>query len=113
MGILDYVEMPARCVAAQKRFYSEVFGWKFTSYGETYAAHEDSPCQFALNGTGEHDAHAVLPVIRVSDITEAYQSVVKAGGTITLEIFDFPGGRRFHFTDPEGRPMAVYEPVTG
>ncbi len=113
MAILDYVELPAHCVADQKRFYSEVFGWQFTSYGEEYAAHEDSPCQFALNGTGEHDADVALPVIRVTDISDAYRSVVKAGGTITLEIFDFPGGRRFHFSDPEGQPMAVYEAVAG
>ena len=57
-------------------------------------------------------ANTALPVIRVPDIAEAYKSVVKAGGTITLEIFDFPGGRRFHFDDPEGQPMAVYQPAT-
>ncbi len=112
MGILDYVELPAQSVAAQKRFYSDAFGWEFTSYGESYAAHEKDPCQFALNGSGHHQSKTALPVIRVPDIAEAYKSVMKAGGTITLEIFDFPGGRRFHFNDPEGQPMAVYEPAT-
>ena len=111
MGILDYLEMPVQSVAAQKRFYSDAFGWDFTSYGDEYAAHEKGPCQFALNGTGEHQGKAALPVVRVTDIAEAYKSVVEAGGIITLETFDFPGGRRFHFDDPEGQAMAVYEPA--
>lgn len=110
MAILDYIEMPARSVAVQKEFYSKAFGWKFTAYGDTYAAFEDGPCQFALNGTGQHQADAALPVVRVGDIDEAVDAVRNAGGTITLEVFDFPGGKRSHFIDPEGRAMAVYQP---
>lgn len=110
MGILDYVELPVKSVAAQKDFYSEAFGWDFTPYGDTYAAHEKGPCQFALNGTGQHQGNAALPVVRVDEIDKAYDAVKSAGGTITIEIFDFPGGRRFHFTDPEGQQMAVYQP---
>jgi len=112
MGILDYVELPVESVAAQKDFYSKAFGWDFTPYGDTYAAHEDGPCQFALNGTGHHQGAAALPVVRVEDIAAAYGAVKSAGGTITIEIFDFPGGKRFHFTDPEGQQMAVYQPAT-
>lgn len=111
MGTLDYVELPVTSVEAQKQFYSSAFGWSFTEYGETYAAHEEGPCQFALNGTGEHQGASALPVVRVADIAAAREAVIAAGGTITLEIFDFPGGKRFHFTDPEGSQMAVYMPV--
>ncbi len=112
MAILDYIELPATSIEVQKRFYSDAFGWDFTSYGKTYAAHERDPCQFALNGTGEHQSRAALPVIRVADIEAACKSVKAAGGTITIAIFEFPGGRRFHFTDPEGQAMAVYQPTT-
>ena len=31
-----------------------------------------------------------------------------AGGHIVQEIFKFPGGRRFHFTDPSGNELAVW-----
>ena len=110
MAILDYVEIPAASVERQKIFYSDAFGWKFTSYGDDYAAHEYGPCQFALNGTGEHQGDAALPVMRVEDIDAAHAAVKAAGGTITMDIFAFPGGRRFHFTDPEGLQMAVYQP---
>lgn len=110
MGVLDYVEIPVSSVEAQKAFYSEAFGWTFTPYGDTYAAHEEGPCQFALNGTGHHQGNGALPVVRVDDIVAAHDAVKSAGGTITLDIFDFPGGKRFHFTDPEGLQMAAYQP---
>ena len=35
-------------------------------------------------------------------------SVPEAGGTIVRPIFSFPGGRRFHFTDPAGQELAVW-----
>ncbi|RIV89340.1 VOC family protein [Aurantiacibacter zhengii] len=110
MGTLDYVEVPAASVERQKNFYSDAFGWEFKSYGDDYAAHEHGPCQFALNGTGEHQGKAALPVVRVEDIGAAHAAVKAAGGTITVDIFAFPGGRRFHFADPEGLQMAVYQP---
>ena len=31
-----------------------------------------------------------------------------AGGVVTRPIFSFPGGRRFHFTDPAGNELAVW-----
>jgi predicted enzyme related to lactoylglutathione lyase len=30
------------------------------------------------------------------------------GGRIVQEIFEFPGGRRFHFRDPSGNELAVW-----
>jgi predicted enzyme related to lactoylglutathione lyase len=38
----------------------------------------------------------------------ALQYVTEAGGTIVKPIFAFPGGRRFHFTDPAGNELAVW-----
>jgi predicted enzyme related to lactoylglutathione lyase len=34
--------------------------------------------------------------------------VTKAGGVIAKDIFSFPGGRRFHFADPDGNELAVW-----
>jgi predicted enzyme related to lactoylglutathione lyase len=36
--------------------------------------------------------------------------VTAAGGTITVPIFSYPGGRRFHFADPAGNELAVMQP---
>ena len=33
---------------------------------------------------------------------------ISAGGRIVRETFSFPGGRRFHFADPEGNVLAVW-----
>ncbi len=115
MAVLDYIELPVGAVDQELTFYSRAFAWKFTSYGPDYAAHEEGPCQLALNGVeaGGHRTAAILPVIRVEGIEAARDAVTTAGGTITLDIFEFPGGRRFHFTDPDGRELGCYEPTPG
>ena len=111
MAKLDYVEMPVSSAKAQVAFYTSAFGWNFTSYGDDYAAHEEGPCQLAFNGTDHQRTATILPVIRVDDIDAACAAVQAAGGTITLPIFDFPGGKRFHFTDPEGMELGCYQPA--
>ncbi|MBI9086041.1 MAG: hypothetical protein JEZ11_20750 [Desulfobacterales bacterium] len=34
--------------------------------------------------------------------------IENAGGSIIKPIFSFPGGRRFHFSDPNGNEYAVW-----
>jgi len=41
------------------------------------------------------------------------QTILGAGGSIIKPIFSFPGGRRFHFTDPNGNEFAVWSDVNG
>ena len=62
-----------------------------------------------LNGDFEEALSAPLPVIRVDDLEAAFDAVGKAGGTIAKAIFAFPGGRRFHFIDPSGSELAVWQ----
>jgi predicted enzyme related to lactoylglutathione lyase len=52
---------------------------------------------------------APLAVIAVDDLEAAQAAVEQAGGLITQAIFAFPGGRRFHFTDPNGNELAVLQ----
>jgi len=48
-------------------------------------------------------------VILYSEDLEASLAAVKAQGAVIVKsIFDFPGGRRFHFTDPSGNELAVW-----
>ena len=105
---IDYIELPATNVAKSKRFYSEVFGWKFTDYGPDYTSFADG----RLAG-GFTKADAVTPggpllVIFAVDLANAEAAVRKAGGKIVKPAFEFPGGRRFHFTDPSGNELAVW-----
>ncbi|GGD52656.1 VOC family protein [Erythrobacter arachoides] len=114
MAVLDYCEMPVGRVAQEVAFDEKAFGWRFTHYGPDYAAHEEGPCQLALNGTADtQQARAILAVIRVDAIEAARAQVVAAGGTIAVDIYAYPGGRRFHFTDPAGLELACYEPAEG
>jgi predicted enzyme related to lactoylglutathione lyase len=36
------------------------------------------------------------------------KEVARLGGKITREIFEFPGGRRFHFEAPGGGEFAIW-----
>ena len=49
-----------------------------------------------------------LVVIYSGDLAGMQTKVQAAGGAIVKEIFSFPGGRRFHFTDPCGNELAVW-----
>jgi uncharacterized protein len=108
-GKLDYLEMPATggTMDSVKAFYSGVFGWSFTDYGPTYAAFDEG-----LDGGFQADrdeaAAKPLPVLYSEDLEATLVAVEAAGGSIVKPIFPFPGGRRFHFTDPAGNELAVW-----
>jgi uncharacterized protein len=107
-GKLDYLELPATggALDSVKAFYAGAFGWSFTDYGPTYAAFDEG-----LEGGFQADrAEAMpkpLPVLYSEDLEATLAAIEQAGGTIVKPITPFPGGRRFHFTDPAGNELAV------
>ena len=108
---IDYIEFPAIDVTKTKAFYQAAFGWKFTDYGPDYTSFEDG----RITGGFRSDADSpkptregVLVVIYADDLEATQRSITKAGGVIVKPTFDFPGGRRFHFTDPSGNELAVW-----
>ena len=104
---IDYIELPATQIEATKQFYSAVFGWKFEDYGPDYTSFSDGRVAGGFS-TDMPGGHGVLVVIYSGDLAATQQKVAQAGGTIVKEIFSFPGGRRFHFTDPNGNELAVW-----
>ena len=111
-GRIDYVELPSATAHELTRaFYSKAFGWEFTNYGPDYSATTTGDVDVGLNGQREDALAAPLPVIRVDDLEAAFESVGRAGGVIAKPIFAFPGGRRFHFIDPGGNELAVWQAV--
>ena len=107
---IDYIEIPVSDLAEAKRFYGEAFGWTFNDYGPEYAG-------IVRDAGGEVggmrlDANVVrggVLVILFSDDLEASRTaVVSAGGNVVVDIIEFPGGRRFQFTDPAGNELAVW-----
>ncbi|HEY4199107.1 MAG TPA: VOC family protein [Devosiaceae bacterium] len=105
---IDYLEFPSRDGAASRSFFTDAFGWSFTHYGPTYDAINDAGIDTGIQSdTGEATA-APLAIIHTDDLEQALLQVVAAGGTITRDPFDFPGGRRFHFREPGGNELAVW-----
>lgn len=113
MARLNYVELPVRDVPGLKSFYSGVFGWSFTDFGPDYAATMSGDVDVGLNGDESQWTAQLLPVIEVDDLEATLADVEAAGGTVTLPIFAFPGGRRFHFKDPHGHELAAMKPDAG
>ena len=104
---IDYIEFNATDIEAAKKFYGDVFGWKFTDYGPDYTSFEDGRIAGGFS-KGTVSPAGTLIVIYVDDLKDAEQRVRNAGGRITKETFSFPGGSRFHFADPNGNVLAVW-----
>lgn len=105
---VDYVEFGSTDLEATKRFYSQVFGWEFTDYGPEYTAFNDGRLDGGFAATEQVVGCGPLVVIYATNLEAMAASVREAGGQIVKEIFEFPGGHRFHFTDPSGNELAVW-----
>jgi len=111
---INYVEFPATDIEATKTFFSAVFGWSFSDYGPEYASFSDQGVNGGFYKSDKASLYATggALVVLYSDALEAVQERVKqAGGSILKPIFSFPGGRRFHFSEPSGNELAVWSDV--
>ena len=52
-----------------------------------------------------------MALARTDDADASLASVLAAGGKITVELNEYPGGRRFMFADPWGNILGIYEPA--
>lgn len=105
---IDYVEFSATDVAAAKRFYTTVFGWRFEDYGPDYASFYDGRLAGGFAKADGIAGGGPLVVIFATDLAAMEAKVAAAGGRIVRPVFSFPGGRRFHFTDPSGNELAIW-----
>ncbi|NNF68065.1 MAG: VOC family protein [Gammaproteobacteria bacterium] len=108
---INYVEFPARDLAATKSFFQTVFGWDFVDYGPAYAAFSDEGLDggfYEADLSAEVCKGSALIVFYSERLEETLKKVEEAGGEIVKPIFSFPGGRRFHFTEPSGNEFAVW-----
>lgn len=104
---IDYLEFGAADLAAVKAFYARVFGWAFTDYGPGYTAFDDGRLSGGFT-TAAAAGTSPLVVLFSDDLEATRDAVAGAGGVIAKDIFTFPGGRRFEFTDPAGNRLAVW-----
>jgi predicted enzyme related to lactoylglutathione lyase len=110
---INYVEFPAKDMLATKAFFSQAFNWQFTDYGPEYTAFSaqstglDGGFYTADLAASTHSGSALI-VLFSTELEQTQRKIKEAGGSIVKEIFPFPGGRRFHFTDPSGNEFAVW-----
>jgi uncharacterized protein len=108
---INYIEMPARDIPATKKFFSEVFGWEFIDYGPDYISFNNDGVDggfFQSDLTASTTTGSVLVVLYSAELENTQSKVEASGGKVIKPIYDFPGGRRFHFTDPNGNEFAVW-----
>ncbi len=104
---IDYIEFQGTDLEALKTFYGNAFGWSFVDYGPDYVEFNDG----ALTGgfaKGEQIAAGALVILYSDNLEQSLETVKTNGATVVKEIFSFPGGRRFHFTDPAGNELAIW-----
>ena len=108
---IDYVELSAPDLAAARAFYSAAFGWTFNDYGPEYVGIQGpDPEEPEAGGLAANGPAHPLVIMYSDDLDSTAAAVVSAGGSIVSGPYDFPGGRRFHFTDPAGNELAVWSP---
>ncbi len=106
---IDYIEFPCTDTARVKAFYGGVFGWEFTDSGSDYTSFSDGRIAGGFWTESKVVAQGgPLVVLYAKDLEGLKAKIQAAGGRITLQTFSFPGGRRFHFADPEGNVLAVW-----
>jgi len=105
---VDYVEFLTTSIEQTKNFYSAVFGWKFTDYGPEYTCFNDGRLGGGFALAQEVVGGGPLIVLYATDLAAIEAGVKENGGRIVRDTYEFPGGRRFHFTDPSGNELAVW-----
>lgn len=105
---INYVEFKAKDIEIVKKFYSQAFAWSFTDYGPTYTAFSESGLQGGFEKAESDISNGALVILYHSNLDFIKSSIIESGGKITKDIFPFPGGHRFHFTDPAGNELAVW-----
>jgi predicted enzyme related to lactoylglutathione lyase len=107
-GRIDYVEFAATDIPKTKTFYQGLFGWTFEDYGPDYTSFGDGRIAGGFEKRDRTTGGGPLIVIYAADLEGFEAKVRAAGGAILKPIFSFPGGRRFHFTDPSGNELAIW-----
>lgn len=108
---INYVEFAARDLEATAAFFQAAFGWKFEHYGPDYMAFAGEGLDggfYRADLAASAGQGSALIVFYSARLEETLAKVTAAGAQITKPIFDFPGGRRFHFTEPSGNEFAVW-----
>ena len=107
---IHYIELPLSHSKATRDFYGQVFNWEFQDWGPDYMSFAGAGLDGGFNRlrpAGQRGRGALV-ILFADDLDAKLQQVIAAGAEIAEGIFEFPGGRRFHFIDPNGSEIAVW-----
>lgn len=110
-GKINYVELPSKDIEVTKKFFADTFGWSFVDYGPDYTAFGGAGLDggfYTSEKVAKTSNGSVLVILYSAEIESTLDKVKSSGGEIVQPIFSFPGGRRFHFCDPNGNEYAVW-----
>ena len=105
---IDYIELSVSSIPASKAFYGQAFGWTFTDWDPAYASFNGAGIDGGFQQVDEVVPSSTLIVLFADDLEACRAHILSMGVGLTKDIFSFPGGRRFEFTDPDGNPLAVW-----
>jgi len=108
---INYIEFPSTDIEQAKKFYGAVFGWTFVDYGPDYVSFQGAGIDGGFyrrepgDGPGKF---APLIVLYSADLAATEIAIRLEGGGVVHPTFEFPGGRRFHFSDGAGNVLGVW-----
>ena len=105
---INYIEFKGKDLEKIKQFYTNSFAWTFSDYGPDYTAFSESGLYGGFEKTEDEIVNGALVVLYHQNLDAIKNKILDSGGKITKDIFSFPGGRRFHFTDPSKNELAVW-----
>ncbi len=111
---INYIEFPSKNIETTKAFFTSVFGWSFVDYGPDYTAFSNEGIDggfFKSNLSTNTSNGSALIIFYSKELEQTQTKIEQSGGSINKPIFSFPGGRRFHFNDPNGNEYAVWSDI--
>ncbi len=105
---ISYIEISVHNISKAKEFYNKVFDWEFTDYGDEYTSFKSGTINGGFTKSDKSIPEGILIVLYHENLNEVKEKISRYEGKISKEIFEFPGGKRFHFIDTNGVEMAVW-----
>ena len=97
--ILSTVQKPVRYLGNE---------WNVVRKSHKEAGTQSAAGFFKSELTVSTKTGSALIVFYSTDLEGTQSKIKESGGSIIKNIFSFPGGRRFHFTDLNGNEYAVW-----
>lgn len=118
-----YFEIQAEYIPRAKRFYGEVFGWRFVEQEDMEQEYWRIETEGISGGLLErpvpvsvepNGVNAFICSMEVADFDSAAEKIVSHGGEMALPKFAVPGTCwQGYFLDPEGNTFGIFEADEG